>query len=244
MSNQFFNIETTFTKIDHRREQRYGKECYVFVRCHGIGDPEKDFGTLGLFREVLAKHLPLARADLPYYNRSMSFCVKIGAVSMVSKPSLTPTDEYMRSLIKLTDDQILNAVKAAHAEASAILEAQKTEQSNLDRAAQLLSWYDGEVCKTAKDIVRYQQRLEALIAEYKAEVDVQAAKLLEGAMTEIENDTEKRFSEASRQMFKAHAVNYVTGIKHSGLPSRWPVNGMENEGAKKFLRDALSKKDS
>jgi hypothetical protein len=244
MSDQFFQIETRFTKIDHRRERRYGKECHVTVRCHGIGDPEKDNGTLGLFREVLAKHLPKAKAELPYSSsRSMSFSVKIGVVSMVDKPSLTPTDEHMRSLIPLTDEQIVDAVKAAHAEAHAILEAQKAEESNLNRAAQLLDWYDSDVNKAAKEIVRSQQRLDALIAEFKAEVEVQAAKLLDKSMADIaEQDTEGRFNETSRQMFKDHAVNYVIKNKRSGLPSRFPMRGYENEGAKTFLRETMSKK--
>jgi len=248
MADQFFQIETRFNKIDARRDRRYGKECFVSVRCHGIGDPEKDQGTVGLFREVLAKHLPSAKVEISRYSYSrtaMNYTIRIGVVSMVDKPSLIPDDEHMRSLITLTDEQVLEAVKAAHAEAHTIHEAQKAKELTISRSAQLLDWYSTEVHEKAKDVVRYQQRLDALIAEFKAEVEVQASKLLDETMTDLEKqDVEGRFSEAARQMFKINAVDYVVKNKQSGLPARWPSTGYENETAKAFLREGADKKAS
>lgn len=247
-------LQTLFDKIDIRREKKYGK--VVTLRAsvpplEGEGTGWKSTNEAShIVREVVEarprgeelnkKEIKISVDTCGYYGRGdKKYVFRVTRFLKADKPSQIISNEEARAELP-ADEVVQEYVKGVISEAQEALTKKLQQEKEDNLTIHLLNWCHRESEERAKKVCRFEQRLQALVAEFKSETMIQSKEVIEECLKEApEVMKESGWNDNVREEVEKLAKQYVAEHQRDGLPGRFPFhddddqNWLEKQRAKK-----------
>jgi hypothetical protein len=224
------DFQTGFNKTDDRRNKRYSKSVTVRVVMPALEGEHDDYKGGWLLNDLLKsksrKEYGLDSKDIKisidrggYYSRGdMCHIVTFKRGLKAEKPSSIASDEEARRALP-SEDMLKNYLESMWDEAQQKLNAQIQNKKDFDLAAHLLGWTKKEAEKRAKKVCRFEQRLQALVAEFKAETLEQSESVIKETLKEAPKELEENgYNAEVEKTYKAFAADFIKENLDDGLP--------------------------
>ncbi len=229
-------------KIDRRRDKAYGKRAqqtvyhipkisstnvpngYQFCRPMQIFETE--------LRNLLDELYNLPDRAKLKVDEYQGWSVHLKIYTSAEKPSKIISDEEALALLP-ADIDLIQSIRTAHNKALVERDKINEQYTNLKQTQRLLNWVKERTEKQAKENMRFEQRLKALSAEYRSEVELIAAKELKDTLKHLEehkgDEDMEDFEQEDFDLFEKHAIEFVCDDIGNGLPSRFPGRGNSDD---------------
>jgi len=222
-------------KVDKRRDKKYGRKARLvtyrvpMINSLCVPNGYQFLNPRLMFQEQLIHQLGLAegvKLEVSDFQSEWVICIR--TFVRADKPSLIVEDEVALALLP-TDKLFEKCIRTAHADTLRQRDEIDDKYIHLKQTQRLLNWFLEKTQKKAKANMRFEQRLKALSAEYKAEIDTIADSELGEAMQYLNDNKDdeklKDFEQEDFDLFEEHAAEFVRKDNDSGLPTMFPRRG-------------------
>lgn len=243
-----YRLSVYYKRVDVRKEKRYGQSCSVNVyvpkleegdRRQGLPLVETVDNTFWNAVKRLAPNVVLPWERCPRTHYTLEWHTFVSA----DKPSAICDEKWARAHLPDDDTLFQLAVRVREEAERQFATAVEAGKQQTD-AVRFLTWYHSEVGAKAREVTRYTQRLAALEAELKAEIDQQLAPVLKECKTALDKKLAEGtadFSAAAAELFMALAPKYIAEHRPSSRRSRLP-DGHDHYAVLHWVQEQTAKK--